>query len=134
MTIKGIDIEFYVTDLRDDEKRCLQCQKMRPFQTFSHSKGKIIEKGGICSECEVFHQFERHRRVILQRERWRQQQESEERRQQEWQRKVALRQAHEKRQQEWDYWYRQQADRRCRACEELLIYWFLVAYSLSALS
>lgn len=120
MVAKRIGVEVNVADLLEDERRCLQCQKVQSFQTFSQYKGKMTERRGICYECESSNQFERHRRMILQRERWHQQHESEERKLQEWQRKVALRQVHERRQQEWEYWYRQQADRRCRACEDLL--------------
>jgi hypothetical protein len=71
-----------------------------------------------CSECEQFNQRERHRRVAAQRKTG--QQEWEERKQQEWERRIALRQAHEQRLRKREYWYRQQPDRRCRMCRQLL--------------
>jgi hypothetical protein len=112
-------VEVNAAELQAGERCCLQCQKLKPLLAFSQCKGKMPERREICCECEASNQSERHRRVEIQRERY-QRHEWEERRRQEWQRKVALRQVYEQRQQEREHWYRQQLDRRCRACDELL--------------
>ena len=107
--------------LLEDEKLCLQCKKIKPLVAFSQYKGKTAEHRKVCLECEQFKRYERHCRVIAQRETWQlQQQERVERRQQSWQRSVALRQLHEERLRERENWYLQQPERRCRACQQVL--------------
>ncbi|MBA2394326.1 MAG: hypothetical protein H0V70_16480 [Ktedonobacteraceae bacterium] len=102
----------------EDEKLCLQCKKIRPLADFSQYKGKATDHRKICRECEQFKQYERHCRVIAQRETW-QTQERAERRHQSWQRSVTLRQMHEERWREREHWYLQQPERRCRACQQI---------------
>jgi hypothetical protein len=107
--------------LLEDEKRCLQCEKIKPLAAFSQYKGKTTERRKLCFECEQRKQDERHYRVSAQRETWRrQQQERVEIRRQSCQRSVALRQIHEERSRERANWYLQQHDRRCRACQQML--------------
>src|SRR5438876_3664597 len=104
----------------EEERQCLQCKKIKPLVAFSLQKGKTAENRKICLECEQFKRHERHCRVAKQRETWQQQQqERSERRQQSWQRSVALRQIHEKRSREREDWYLQQPDRRCQACHQV---------------
>ena len=46
--------------------------------------------------------------------------QQEERKQQEWRRRIALRQAHKQRLREREQWYLQQPDRQCRTCRHML--------------
>ncbi len=108
-----------VKEINGEEKWCLQCQETRPLLAFSRQKGKKDVRKNICSECEQSNQQERHFRMMTHRERW-QQQEREERRQQAWERSVALRQAQEQRQRAREDWYLQQPDRCCRMCRQIL--------------
>ncbi|QBD77803.1 hypothetical protein EPA93_18110 [Ktedonosporobacter rubrisoli] len=105
---------------QENEKPCRQCKQIKPLLAFSRLKGKADGYKEICDECQGFNQQERHRRVAAQRAMWLQGQEREDRRQMEWARRVALRQAQETRWQELENWYLQQPDRRCRACQQLL--------------
>ncbi len=113
-------IEIGEVELLHSERRCQQCQKTNALSAFSQQKGRTNERRKICCACEQWNQQERHRRVEVQRNMWQQQQEREERKWQEWERRVALRQAHERRQREKEHWYLQQPDRRCLMCRQLL--------------
>lgn len=113
--------EINKPELPDDKKLCPQCEKMKPLMAFPRQKGKIGEYKEICCECEQIKQYERHRRVIIYREKWQQHQSvREERRLQEWSRKIALRQAYEERRRELEDWFLQQPDRCCRMCYQVL--------------
>src|SRR5438105_3359096 len=98
------------------ERRCLQCEMVRPLLAFSRYKGRVDEYRQNCCECEQSNQQKRHHRLENHREMWQQQKELEERKRQEWERKIAARQVYEQRQQEREDWYVRQSDRRCRMC------------------
>ncbi len=112
--------EISEVELREGERRCLQCARTKPLLAFSRHKGKIGERKNLCRECERSKLQERYCRLATQRETWQQQQEREERKRQAWERRVALRQGQEQRQREREHWYLQQPDRRCRTCRQLL--------------
>jgi hypothetical protein len=117
-TIQNIEID--ATKPKGGEKHCLHCEKFRPLSAFSQHKGKGAERRNICQECERLNQQARYRHLETQRARWQLSQAREERRQQAWERSIALRQVYEQRQQEKVHWYRQQPDRRCCTCRQSL--------------
>ncbi len=102
------------------ERQCFQCQKPKPLQAFCERKGNAHEHKQICHECELLNQDERHRRLANSRKTEQQQRAWKEKRQQEWERKMALRQAYEQQQRDKERWYLQQPDRRCQMCHRLL--------------
>jgi hypothetical protein len=114
------EVQISSMEPQESERRCLQCQQVKPLLAFARYKGKVEEWRKICCACEQLKQQERHRRLEAQRNRWQQQPEREQRKLQERERKVALRQAQEQRQRERELWYLQQPDRRCRTCHQLL--------------
>lgn len=113
-------MEVDEVELLHVERRCLQCQQTKSLLAFSRQKGKTDEYKKICDTCEQLNQQERHRRVESQRARWQQRSAWEESKRQEWERKMALRQAYEQRQYEKECWFLQQPERRCQMCHQLL--------------
>ncbi len=114
------EVETSATVPQEGERCCLQCQKSQPLLAFSRLKRKTDAWKNICYACEQSNQQERHSRVAIHRGVLQQQREREERRQQAWERRVALRQTYEQCQREREDWYRQQPDRHCRSCLQLL--------------
>lgn len=115
------EAETGVGDSKEGERRCLQCGEIKSLLAFYGCKGKTAVYRNVCQQCEQYKQYERHRRIEIQREiLQKQQKEREERKQSEWERRVALRQTYEERWQERERWYREQPDRPCRACREIL--------------
>jgi len=113
-------VEISEIGLLDDERLCPQCKETKPLMAFPRRNGKINAGKTICKACEQRRKQEQHYQMATQREIWQQQQqERKEIRQQEWNRRVALRQAHEERWRERENWYLRQPDRRCRTCRQV---------------
>jgi hypothetical protein len=108
-------------EVQEDARICTQCKKSKPLVVFPRRKGKNTERRSVCSECEYLNHYERHRRVAIQREKWQwKQQDQDAYRQNEWIRRVNLRQAQYERWHERERWYLQQPDRRCLTCRQIL--------------
>jgi hypothetical protein len=103
----------------ESERGCPCCKKIQPLLAFSRQKGERSGTGKICRACEQRTYDERHARVTAQRERWHHP-DREEKRQSQWERRVALRQAYEEQEHEHEQWYQQQSDRSCRMCRQVL--------------
>lgn len=113
--------EMSVIELLEGERSCPQCKETKPLMAFPWRNGKISECKIFCNTCEERRKQEQHHRMITQREIWQQQQQERKAiRQQEWGRRVALRQTYEERWRERENWYLRQPDRRCRTCHQVL--------------
>ncbi len=110
----------YSGEVGQSEKRCRECREVRLLTDFSPNKKNIDASRNICSICEHAKQQARYQRIEKHRKLWKDQEGLERKKQQEKIHHLAVRQAYEQRQHEREEWYRQQADRYCRACGQTL--------------
>ncbi len=100
-----------------DELWCQYCKKTKPLAAFSRRKGKSREPKKICLECELLKHDERYYRMMTHQEIH---QEREKQRQKIWERRVLFRQTQQEHDRELEQWYRDQPDRCCSMCKQIL--------------
>ncbi len=103
-----------------DGRVCSRCKQVKSVLEFAPYKEKIDTFKNICTECELAKREQQHLRAAAYRTVWEQRRRKIEGGERTWERKLALRQEYEQGLGALEQWYRQQPDRCCKGCGQVL--------------